>query len=207
MPKPILSDDLWAKIEPMIPKSRKNRHKQYAGRKPSDARRVITGIIFVLKTGIPWNALPATELFPSGTTCRRRLRRWHRAGVWNRLLRVLLAELNAEKGIDWRRAIVDSSSIRALGGGRKTGPNPTDRARPGSKHHVVTDAKGIPLATILTGANRHDVTQLLPLLDKIPPVRGRRGKPRRRPDIVQGDRAYDSESHRVRLKKRASNRS
>jgi transposase len=65
---------------------------------------------------------------------------------------------------------------------------------------VITDAKGIPLAAILTGANRHDVTQLLPLVEAIPPIRGRRGCPRRRPDQVQGDRAYDSEPQRWALR-------
>ena len=84
--------------------------------------------------------------------------------------------------------------------GEKTGPNPTDRRKLGSKHHVITDAKGIPLAALLTGANRHDVTQLLPLVAAIPPVRGQRGRPRRRPDQIQGDRAYDSEPHRKALR-------
>ena len=65
---------------------------------------------------------------------------------------------------------------------------------------MITDAKGIPLAAILTGANRHDVTQLLPLIEAIPPVRGKRGRPRRRPDQVQGDRGYDSEPHRQTLR-------
>ncbi len=65
---------------------------------------------------------------------------------------------------------------------------------------MITDAKGIPLAAILTGANRHDVTQLLPLVEAIPPVRGKRGRPRRRPDQVHGDRGYDSESHRQTLR-------
>ncbi len=84
--------------------------------------------------------------------------------------------------------------------GGKTGPNPTDRRKPGSKHHLITDAQGIPLAIILTGANRHDVTQLLPLVEAIPPIRGKRGRPRRRPDRVQGDRAYHSEPHRRALR-------
>jgi transposase len=78
----------------------------------------------------------------------------------------------------------------------KTGPNPTDRARPGSKHHLVTEAQGIPLALILTGANRHDVTQLLPLIDAIPPIRGKRGRPLSKPAIVQGDRGYDHDKYR-----------
>ena len=87
-------------------------------------------------------------------------------------------------------------------GGAHTGPNPTDRGKPGSKHHVITDAQGVPLAAGVTGAHRHDVTQLLPLVDRIPPVAGRVGRPRRRPDRVQGDRAYDSQAHRRALRKR-----
>jgi transposase len=197
-----LTDDLWQRLEPLIPKSRRNRRVRHAGRKPSEARRVLNGILFVLRTGIPWRWLPATTDFPSGHTCRRRLRRWHKAGVWQRLFEALLAELHTRHQIDWYRALVDSASVRAPCGGAKTGPNPTDRRKSGSKHHLITDARGIPLAVILTKANRHDVTQLLPLLDKIPPVRGRPGAPRRRPKHVQGDRAYDSEPHRKAAKKR-----
>lgn len=70
----------------------------------------------------------------------------------------------------------------------------------GSKHHVITCANGVPLATILTGANRHDVTQLLPLVAAIPPIAGKPGRPRRKPDAIQGDRAYDSQPHRERLR-------
>lgn len=64
----------------------------------------------------------------------------------------------------------------------------------------MTDANGVPLVCILTGANAHDVTQLLPLVEAIPPVRGKRGRPRSRPDRVQGDRGYDSEPHRESLR-------
>lgn len=85
-------------------------------------------------------------------------------------------------------------------GGAKTGPNPTDRRKSGSKHHVITDANGIPLAVILTAANCHDVTQLLPLVNAIPAIAGQPGRPRYRPDCVQGDRGYDSEPHRQALR-------
>jgi transposase len=78
----------------------------------------------------------------------------------------------------------------------KSGPSPVDRARPGSKHHVLTEGAGIPLCASLTGGNRNDITQLLPLIDKIPPVRGRRGRPRRRPDELYADRAYDHDKYR-----------
>lgn len=86
--------------------------------------------------------------------------------------------------------------------GAKTGPNPTDRRKKGSKHHLVTDANGIPLAVKLTGANRHDVTQLLALVDAIPPIAGKVGRPIRRPASLLGDRAYDSEPHRKQLRRK-----
>jgi len=83
--------------------------------------------------------------------------------------------------------------------GGKTGPNPTDRRKAGSKHHLLSDAQGVPLSIILTEANRHASTQLLPLVDAIPPIAGRRGRPLQRPHLVPGDRAYDSQSHRDAL--------
>jgi len=85
-------------------------------------------------------------------------------------------------------------------GGQKTGPNPTDRRKNGSKHHVITDANGVPLAATVTGANRHDITELIPLVEAIPPIAGKLGRPRKRPDVVQGDRAYDSQPHRLALR-------
>src|ERR1700709_968512 len=112
----------------------------------------------------------------------------------------------------WRNCAVEANSIwpghwstappfRVVRG-KKTGPNPTDRRKLGSKHHIIVDAQGIPLAVILTGANRHDVTQLDPLVEAIPPIRGKRGRPLRKPKIVQGDRGYSSEEHRQRFRKR-----
>lgn len=77
-----------------------------------------------------------------------------------------------------------------------------DRRKNGSKHHVLTDGRGTPLAACLTGANRHDVTQLLALVDAVPPVRGKAGRPRRRPDSLYADRAYDSQPHRLALRQR-----
>lgn len=81
-------------------------------------------------------------------------------------------------------------------GGSKTGRSPVDRGRTGSKHHLITDATGISLAATLTGGNRNDVTQLIPLLQAVPPVRSKRGRPRCRPDVVLGDRGYDHDKYR-----------
>ena len=83
----ILSDELWQRIAPLLPKPKQRRDVQHAGRKPTDPRRVMSGIVFVLKTGVPWKNLPATSDFPSGHTCRRRLLEWHARGVWRRLWR------------------------------------------------------------------------------------------------------------------------
>jgi len=80
--------------------------------------------------------------------------------------------------------------------GPKSGPSPVDRARPGSKHHLIVEGRGIPLAASLTGGNRNDVTQLLPLLDKIPAVAGVVGRPRHRPDSLLADRGYDHDKYR-----------
>jgi transposase len=205
--EPLLSEQLWQRIEPLLPKQKKRRNVQYAGRKPVDARKVLQGIIFVLKTGVPWKSLPATSDFPSGHTCRRRLLEWERKGVWQRLWQSILSELQAEGQLDWERGVVDSSSVRAGHGGEKTGKSPVDRSKLGSKHHLLVEGRGVPLSVSLTGANRHDITQLLNLVESIPAVKGRRGRPRRKPKMVQGDRGYDSEPHRQLLKKRGSSRS
>jgi transposase len=114
----LLDDDLWRRIEPLLPK-RRPRNRRHAGRKPLPDRAVLTGILFVLRTGLPWNLLPQEMGCGSGTTCWRRLVRWQRAGVWKRLHAVLLTELRSRGDLDLARAIVDSSSLRALRGGKK----------------------------------------------------------------------------------------
>jgi transposase len=83
-----------------------------------------------------------------------------------------------------------------------TGPSPVDRARTGSKHHLITDSAGVPLAISLTGGNRNDVTQLLPLIDGIGPVAGKVGRPRKRSDRLLADRGYDHDKYRREQRKR-----
>lgn len=133
-------------------------------------------------------------------TCWRRLRDWQADGTWDKIHQELLSRLRGAAKIDWSRALIDSSSVRAAYGGEETGPSPVDRAKPGSKHHVITDASGIPLTSSVTAANVHDVTEMAPLVNGLPEVAGKVGHPRRKPDALQGDRAYDSEPHRQGLK-------
>lgn len=118
MAKPLLDDELWAMIEPWLPRP-KPRRKRFPGRKPISNRQALTGILFVLKTGIPWEYLPQELGCGSGMTCWRRLREWQAAGVWQQIHEQLLTKLRQADQIDWSRAIVDSASVRALRGGKK----------------------------------------------------------------------------------------
>lgn len=197
--KPLVTDALWERIEPLLPPPARRRFR-FPGRKPVDPRQVLTGILFVLKTGIAWDDLPAELGCGCGKTCRKYLRDWHRAGVWLKLHALLLAELNGAGQIDWDRALIDASFAKAPEGGEDTGPNPTDRGKSGSKHHVLTDANGIPLNATTTAANVNEVTQLLDVLVNKPPVGGKPGPDRELPDRIQGDRGYDSEPLRVLLR-------
>jgi len=154
----------------------------YPGRKPFDDRLALQGILFVLHTGIGWEHLPRELGFGCGMTCWRRLCAWQEAGVWQRLHQLLLAELQAAGEIEWSRAIADSSHVQAKKGSQ-TGRSPVDRGRRDSKQHLLVDGRGLPLAWTLTGGNSNDITQLLELLDRVPPVRGRVGRPRKRPTV------------------------
>ena len=118
MAKPLVDDGLWDLIQPLLPPP-KPRRRLYPGRRPLDNRRALTGILFVLKSGIPWEMLPQEMGCGSGMTCWRRLREWQEAGVWQKLHELLLTKLRRADQIDWSRAVVDSGSIRAVGGGGK----------------------------------------------------------------------------------------
>ena len=197
--KVLVSDELWARLEPLLPPVAARRFR-FPGRKPLDRRSIFTGILFVLKTGISWDDLPSELGWGCGKTCRAYLRRCHDAGVWQQLHAVLLTELNAADLIDWSRAIIDGTFAKAPEGGEDTGPNPTDRSKSGSKHHVLTDAQGIPLNVTVTAANVNDVTEALHVLTTMPSVGGKPGPKRQHPDRLQGDRGYDSEPLRTILR-------
>jgi len=183
--KTLVTDALGERLQPLLPPPPPRRCR-FPGRKPLDYRKVLTGILFVLKTGIAWDDLPAELGCGCGKTCHHYLRRWHQAGVWRQLHAVMLAELNGADQIDWQRALIDASFAGAPEGGEDTGPNPTDRGKSGSKHPVLTDAQGIPLAATVTAANVKEVTQVFQVLTDMPPVGGKPGPKRQKPDRLQG---------------------
>jgi transposase len=118
MAAPLVSDELRALIEPLIPPE---RPKPKGGRPPIFHRAALTGIVFVLKSGIPWEMLPAEMGCGSGMTCWRRLRDWQQAGIWERLHHVLLDRLGRANAIDWSRAALDSASVPAKRGAKRPG--------------------------------------------------------------------------------------
>lgn len=110
MARPLLPDDLWDEIAPLLPPP---RPRPKGGRPPIENRAALTGILFVLRSGLPWEMLPAEMGCGSGMSCWWRLRDWQAAGVWSRLHHVLLERLHASGAIDWSRACLDSASVPA----------------------------------------------------------------------------------------------
>jgi transposase len=176
MAKELVTDELWETIEPLLPPE---PPKPQGGRPRIDDRAALTGIVFVLKSGIPWEMLPKEMGCGSGMTCWRRLKEWHEAGVWERLHRVLLDR-----------------------GGAKTGANPTDKGKKGTKRHLISDRRGVPLALIVTAANVHDSMAFEELIDAVEPIKRPRGRPRRRPEKLHADKAYDDKKCKGTLRRR-----
>ena len=113
MAKPLVTDELWEVIEPLLPKE---PPKPKGGRPRIDDRAALSGILFVLKTGIPWEMLPQEMGCGSGMSCWRRLKEWHEAGVWDRLRKTMLDRLGRADEVHWERASSDSASVSAPGG-------------------------------------------------------------------------------------------
>ena len=118
MAAPLVSDDRWAAIQPLLSPE---PPKPNGGRPRVPDRVALTGILFVLRTGIQWRDVPV-EMGCSGKTCWRRLVEWHAAGVWRALHRALLERLQEADRLDWSRASLDSPAVRAKGGARRPGP-------------------------------------------------------------------------------------
>jgi putative transposase len=130
-----------------------------------DDRQAFAAIIYVLRTGIQWNALPK-ELGASSTV-HDRFQEWEQAGFFKTLWQAGLEEYDGIQGIEWEWQAVDGAMTKAPFGKAATGANPTDRGKSGTKRSLLTDGAGIPLALVVDGANRHDVRLLCATLDGI----------------------------------------
>ena len=179
-----VTDEFWKRVEPLVPQSSRDPSKHYkraagAGRPSKPPRLVFEAILYVLRTGCQWKALPA-ERFGSASAIHQKFLLWSKAGFLENLWKAGLAEYDDCEGIAWRWQSIDEAMFKAPLAQAAVGRNPTDREKKGSKRHLLVDGRGVPLSLVVTGANAHDVTQLEAVLSscviKRPAPRQRRSK-------------------------------
>lgn len=209
----VLSDTQWETIQPLLPAQR-----PWSGRPRRDHRQVVEGIIYRYRCGIAWRDLPAD--FGPWQTVWKRHRAWAVDGTWDQVLDALLVRADADGDLDWSVA-VDSTICRAHQHGttleRTTGAQwnhknlrvePADhalgRSRGGlsTKIHQLVDGHGLPLVILCGPGQGGDSPMLAPLLDALSVARKGPGRPRTRPDMLRGDKAYFSRATRQTLRRR-----
>lgn len=161
-----LSDEVWERAELLLPAP---RPRPKGGRPPRSDREMLGAMLYVLRTGLQWNALPRE--IGASTTVYDRFRAWERDGFFARLWAAGLAEYDELVGIDWDWLSLDGVMTKAPFGGAATGPNPTDRGKRGTKRSTLCDGRGLPLAVVVAGANVPDMKLTAPTLDALLPPR------------------------------------
>ncbi len=183
-PKFLPNEALWMAIEPLLPDE---PPKPNGGRPRMPNREAFFALFYVLRTGIQWKALP--RQLGAASTVHDRFQAWRKAGVFENLWTTGLLEYHTDVGLDFAWQAIDGAMTKAPLGGEATGPNPTDRAKKGTKRHLLTEGSGLPIGLVVTGANRNDKTQVEAVLESMPvppPLPG--------PDAAQhfcADKGYD----------------
>ena len=157
-----VSNVFWEKVEPLIPPAPSHAK---GGRPRVEDRKIFTAIIYLLRTGIQWNALPREQ--GASSTVHDRFQEWQQKGFFKTLWQMGLTEYDEVQGIEWEWQSVDGAMTKAPFGCAATGANPTDRGKRGVKRSLLTDGAGIPLALVVDGAHRHDVKLLAATLDGV----------------------------------------
>ncbi|MDV5147493.1 IS5 family transposase [Streptomyces sp. SBC-4] len=209
-----LTNAEWVRLEPHLPSAGRR------GGRWSDHRKVVNGILFRVRTGIPWRDLP--ERFGSWKTVYERHRRWSADGTWDRILRAVQADADLAGRLDWSMVSVDSTSCRAhqhaAGAGKKAPRVPKKRSTPRNhrpdeglgrsrggltcKIHLAGEGGCRPLTFLMTPGQWGDAPQMIEVLKRIRVHRPQGGHPRTRPDHVGGDKAYSSRRNRRYLRRR-----
>ena len=166
-----ISDAFWELVQPLIPTDPRVANKNYqrqrgGGRKPKYSNRLyFSAIVYVLRTGIIWNALPREKFGGmSSSALHDKFQQWSIAGVFTKIWQRGLAEYDELQGIAWTWQAADSASIEAPLARESNGPNPTDRGKKGSKRHILVDENGISISLLVSAANQHDSMALETLL-------------------------------------------
>jgi transposase len=192
-----MPEKFYESARPMLPAEQEIGPQ---GGRPSKTHRVVLKVIwFVLVTGCRWKDVPQ-EMGCCGETARTRLQDWERAGIWDRLHQLLLTMLNHEHRLHLETAIIDTTQVRAFGGGDATGPSPVDRRKKGTKYTLLVDRDGVPLVIHAAPANSSDHREILPAVVAFPAVGGQRGRPRTHPDKLYADAGFDCEATRSILR-------
>lgn len=192
-----MPEKFWELARPMLPAEKEIGSQ--GGRPPTPHRIVLKVIWFVLVTGCRWKDVPR-EMGCCGETARTRLQTWEREGIWEGLHHLLLRLLNHEGRLHLQTAVIDSTQVRAFGGGDAVGPSPVDRRKKGTKFTLLVDRDGVPLVIHTAPANTSDHCEILPTVVDFPEVGGKRGRPRTHPQALYADAGYDSEAARSVLR-------
>lgn len=190
-----IPDNLWIRLKTILPP---DKPAGTVGRPAISNRQVANAILHVLRTGCQWKSLK-TEWFGASSSIHDRYQAWQRLGVFKKFFKLMVQFYHRRKRIKWHWQAIDSKSVPAPLGGAKTGKNPTDRGKLGSKRHVLVDGRGAPLAIEISGAQSHDKNYAVRLLDStIVP----RPKTIYRVHHLCGDKGYDSEDIRKAAQER-----
>jgi len=157
-----VSEEWWEKVKSLIPSAPSHAK---GGRPRMEDRKAFAAIIYVLRTGNQWNALP--RKLGASSTVHDRFQEWEQKGFFKALWQAGLMEYDEVQGIEWEWQSVDGAMTKAPFGCASTGANPTDRGKLGVKRSLLTDGAGIPLAIIIDGANRHDMKLLCETMDGV----------------------------------------
>ncbi len=156
-------EDLWKIVEPILPAE---EMRPQGGRPPVPSYRIFGGVLYRLRTGCQWDAVP--RHFGASSTLQRRFQQWSEAGLMDKIFEAALDFYDDLRGIGREWMSMDASNVKAPKGGDATGPNPTDRAKSGSKRHVVTDSRGVPVAVNVSAANVADCRMVDETLEALP---------------------------------------
>ena len=155
-------EELWDAVEELLPPP---TPKPKGGRPLMPDKQAFFAMFYVLRTGIQWKALPRS--LGAGSTVHDHFQKWVRLGIFKLLWSAGLCIYDGIKGVNWEWLAMDGAITKAPLGCENTGPNPTDRAKKGTKRHLLTDGNGMPLALVVTGANRNDFKEIKNVLDNI----------------------------------------
>jgi putative transposase len=187
-------DDLWERIEPLL--NAIDPAKE-TGRPREDARRVLDALIFRFRTGCQWNHIP--RVYGDDATIHRTFQHWVELGLFERLWGLLVEECEELGLVDWEWQAADTAMGKARFGGDQVGPNPTDRAKNGSKRSILTDRGGGPLSVVVAGANVPDTKLLDQTIEAI--VVDRPKPTQKHPQNLCLDKGYDNPTGKAAVKK------